>query len=75
MHVGSGNVGLSTANLVGILVIVFLTFTNTRGVKTGAAVQNVFTTTKVLALLGVIAVGLIAQECNCARGEFWGGLA
>src|SRR6201994_2866433 len=59
VHVGSGNVGLSTANLVGILVIVLLTFTNTRGVKTGAAVQNVFTTTKVLALLGVIAVGIL----------------
>src|SRR5580698_9095244 len=56
VRVGSGNVGLSTANLVGILVVIFLTFTNTRGVKTGAAVQNVFTTTKVLALLGVIAV-------------------
>jgi APA family basic amino acid/polyamine antiporter len=57
VHVGSGNVGLSTANLAAIVVIVFLTFTNTRGVKTGAAVQNVFTSAKVLALLAVIAVG------------------
>jgi APA family basic amino acid/polyamine antiporter len=80
VHVGSGNVGLSTANLVGILVIVFLTFTNTRGVKTGAAVQNVFTTTKVLALLGVIAVGLIAKNAiahaaNFGEGwhNFWAG--
>ncbi len=80
VHVGSGNVGLSTANLVGILVIVLLTFTNTRGVKTGAAVQNVFTTTKVLALLGVIAVGLIArnaiaQAANFGAGwhNFWAG--
>jgi APA family basic amino acid/polyamine antiporter len=80
VHVGSGNVGLSTANLVGILVIVFLTFTNTRGVKTGAAVQNVFTTTKVLALLGVIAVGLIAKNAIAlatnfgpAWQNFWAG--
>ncbi len=80
VHVGSGNIGLSTANLVGILVIVFLTFTNTRGVKTGAAVQNVFTTTKVLALLGVIAVGFIAKNfvalaTNFGAGwhNFWAG--
>jgi APA family basic amino acid/polyamine antiporter len=70
MHVGSGSVGLSTANLVAIAVIVFLTYTNTRGVKTGAAVQNVFTTTKVLALLGVIAVGLIAKNAIAHAANF-----
>jgi APA family basic amino acid/polyamine antiporter len=58
-HVGSGNVGLSTAGLVAICVLVMLTWTNTRGVKTGAAVQNVFTSAKVLALLAVIAVGVL----------------
>jgi APA family basic amino acid/polyamine antiporter len=84
VHVGSGNVGLSTANLVGILVIVLLTFTNTRGVKTGAAVQNVFTTTKVLALLGVIAVGILlfvdhkdaqglAANFGAGWHNFWAG--
>src|SRR6201995_4518506 len=84
VHVGSGNVGLSTANLVGILVIVLLTLTNTRGVKTGAAVQNVFTTTKVLALLGVIAVGILlfvdhkdaqglAANFGAGWQNFWAG--
>jgi len=58
-HVGSGNVGLSTAGLVAICVLVLLTWTNTRGIKLGAAVQNVFTSAKVLALLGVIAVGVL----------------
>jgi basic amino acid/polyamine antiporter, APA family len=58
-HVGSGNIGLNTANLAAIVVITLLTFTNTLGVKLGAAVQNVFTSAKVLALLGVIAVGLL----------------
>ncbi len=56
-------------------MIVFLTFTNTRGVKTGAAVQNVFTTTKVLALLGVIAVGLIAKNAIAHCCKLWRGLA
>jgi APA family basic amino acid/polyamine antiporter len=52
-------VGLSTAGLTAICVLVLLTWTNTRGVKTGAAVQNVFTSAKVLALLAVIAVGVL----------------
>jgi basic amino acid/polyamine antiporter, APA family len=59
LRVGSGNVGLNTANLAAVLVIVLLTYTNTRGVKTGAAVQNVFTSAKVLALLGVLAIGAL----------------
>jgi APA family basic amino acid/polyamine antiporter len=58
VHIGSGNIGLSTANLAAIVIITLLTFLNTRGVKLGAAVQNVFTSAKVLALLAVIAVGL-----------------
>src|SRR5271156_5245215 len=57
-HVGSGNVGLNTANLAAIVIIILLTITNTRGVRLGAAVQNVFTSAKVVALLGVVAVGL-----------------
>ena len=78
-HVGSGNVGLSTANLAAIVVITLLTFANTRGVKLGAAVQNVFTSAKVLALLAVIAVGLIARTAvgiaaNFSNGQFWRGL-
>jgi APA family basic amino acid/polyamine antiporter len=58
-HVGSGNVGLNTANLAAIAVITLLTALNTRGVKLGAAVQNVFTSAKVLALLGVLGVGVL----------------
>jgi basic amino acid/polyamine antiporter, APA family len=84
LHVGSGNVGLSTANLAAIVVIVFLTYTNTRGVKTGATVQNVFTSTKVLALLGVIAVGILlfvdhkdaqglAANFGAGWHNFWSG--
>ena len=80
-HIGSGNVGLSTAGLVAICVLVLLTWTNTRGVKTGAAVQNVFTSAKVLALLAVIAVGvLLFVEHKDAAGlaanfgpAFWQG--
>ena len=40
-------------------VIVFLTYINLQGVKTGKSVQNIFTVTKVGALLGLIILGII----------------
>jgi APA family basic amino acid/polyamine antiporter len=52
-------VSLSTAQLVGVLLIVLLTFMNTRGLKLGKLVQNTFTTAKIAALLGLIALGLL----------------
>ena len=79
-HVGSGNVGLSTVGLTAIVIITLLTLLNTRGIKLGAAVQNVFTSAKVLALLGVIAVGLVAKSAAAiaanfgnGRSKFWSG--
>jgi APA family basic amino acid/polyamine antiporter len=72
-HVGSGNVGLNTANLAAIAIITLLTFTNTFGVKTGASVQNVFTSAKVLALLGVLAVGLVAKNAAALAANFGAG--
>jgi APA family basic amino acid/polyamine antiporter len=72
-HVGTGNIGLSTANLAAILVIVLLTWLNTQGVKLGAAVQNVFTSAKVLALLGIVAVGLVARNATAIAANFGAG--
>jgi APA family basic amino acid/polyamine antiporter len=69
-HVGSGNIGLNTANLTAIVMITLLTLLNTFGVKLGAAVQNVFTSAKVLALLGVIAVGFVAKNAAAIRFNF-----
>ncbi len=51
---------LSTAQLGGILLIALLTWTNTRGLEYGRIVQNVFTTTKIGALAGLIIIGLVA---------------
>src|SRR4051794_24936287 len=50
---------LSTAQLVGIAMIAFLTWMNTRGLKIGKLVQNVFTTAKTGSLIGLIVLGLI----------------
>ncbi|HYP14591.1 MAG TPA: amino acid permease [Bryobacteraceae bacterium] len=68
---------LNTQQLVAIAVIVLLTWVNTRGVKTGSVVQNVFTFAKTAALLGLIGFGLFLgrNETAVARnfGDFWGG--
>ncbi len=50
---------LSTAQLLGIAVIVFLTWTNSHGLEYGRLVQNVFTSTKIGALLALIFVTLV----------------
>jgi APA family basic amino acid/polyamine antiporter len=51
-------VSLSTAQLVGILLILLLTATNMLGLQYGKIIQNVFTVAKTGALLGLIVVGL-----------------
>src|SRR6195952_875721 len=51
---------ISAAQIVSILLIGLLTYTNTRGVKGGKWIQNIFTTTKLLALFGLIVAGFIA---------------
>src|SRR6266478_886341 len=49
-------ISLSTQQLVAILVIVFLTILNTRGLRLGKLIQNVFTSAKTLSLLALIAL-------------------
>ena len=60
IHLSQGYaVSLSTAQLVALLLIAALTWTNTRGLEYGRAIQNIFTTAKTGALLGLIVVGLV----------------
>jgi APA family basic amino acid/polyamine antiporter len=50
---------ISAAQLLAIISVVLLTFVNARGVKEGRLVQNVFTVSKTVALLGLIILGFI----------------
>ena len=50
---------LSTAQLLGILMIALLTWMNTRGLSLGKMVQNVFTFAKTGSLIGLIVLGII----------------
>jgi APA family basic amino acid/polyamine antiporter len=74
---GAGKVGLTTQQLLAIVLVVFLTWLNTRGIRTGATVQNVFTFAKVASLLGLIAAGFLVGRNPVAVAEnftdFWRG--
>src|SRR5688572_12495968 len=43
-----GNLKISAAQLLGIALIIFLTYTNTKGIKGGKIIQTTFTTVKLL---------------------------
>jgi APA family basic amino acid/polyamine antiporter len=60
------NFTISVAQIVSIVIIVLLTYTNTRGVQGGKAIQKVFTSAKLLSLFGLIIVGFAAF-----RPEVW----
>jgi APA family basic amino acid/polyamine antiporter len=52
-------VSLSSQQLLAVVMILFLTYINTRGLQIGKVIQNTFTFTKTAALVGLILVGLI----------------
>ena len=68
-------VSLSTQQLVALLVIVLLTFINTRGLKFGKLIQNVFTSAKTLSLLALILIGIFvgrhADALSANFSDFW----
>ncbi len=55
----SGTFRITWVQILAIVVILLLTFINTRGVKNGKLLQNLFTTSKILALLGIILFGFL----------------
>src|SRR5690606_19926486 len=62
-----GSFKLYPAQLVSILLILFLTWVNTRGIKEGKLIQRVFTLTKLFSLFGLIVFGLLMA----ADAEVW----
>ena len=57
-----GPLKINSTMVVAIFMISFLTWLNAQGIVTGKTVQNVFTSTKVLALFGFIAIGFFATK-------------
>ena len=75
IHLGLGYaISLSTAQVVGLIMIALLTWMNTRGLKLGKFVQNVFTVTKTGALIALILLGLVVGWNATAAGGNFGAL-
>src|SRR6266436_6471486 len=68
-------ISLSVQQLVAVLMIIFLTFLNTLGVRLGKLIQNIFTSVKTLSLVGLIVLGIFVGRNAGAITEnfshFW----
>lgn len=65
LHLGSFK--LYIAQLVSIVLIILLTYINTRGIESGKWIQTIFTVTKLLSLFGLIVFGFFLG----ARHDVW----
>ncbi len=61
-----GFIKISAAQLVAIVLIIFLTYTNTKGIKGGKLIQTTFTSAKLISLFGLILFGFLLVKQN-----FW----
>ena len=79
MVLGNMEIGVSTANLTGIAIVILLAVVNIFGVRLGALIQNVFTTAKALSLAALILLAFTvghnatAWAANFGPGwsQFW----
>ena len=62
-------ISISVQQLVGVLMILFITFLNTRGVYLGKLIQNIFTSAKALSLIGLIFLGIFVGKNAGAISE------
>lgn len=60
LHIGPLNI--NSTMVIAIAMISFLTWLNTMGIVTGKTVQNIFSSTKVIALFGFIVIGFLATK-------------
>jgi APA family basic amino acid/polyamine antiporter len=69
------NVRITTVHILAILMIILLTYNNVLGIRNAKWVQNFFTATKVILLIGFIIIGLVLARNNPAmdsnRVIFW----
>ena len=62
----AGYFHISAAQVLAIASIIFLTYTNTKGIKGGKIIQTTFTTIKLLSLFGLIVLGFLL-----VKHSFW----
>src|SRR5579862_3999893 len=68
-------ISLSVQQLVGVIMVIFITFLNMQGVRLGKLIQNIFTSAKTLSLLGLILLCVFVARNHAAIadnfGHFW----
>jgi APA family basic amino acid/polyamine antiporter len=70
-HLGSINV--YWGQVVCIILVVFLTWVNTRGIESGKWIQRIFTFTKLFSLFGLIVLGLVIGASYEVWKHNWAG--
>ncbi|MBE8712156.1 APC family permease [Sphingobacterium hungaricum] len=68
--VQNGDFQITWIQILAIGIILLLTYINTRGVQSGKLLQNVFTGSKIIALLGLIAAGFILIDVSHLAENF-----
>ncbi len=64
-------VSFSTQQLIAVIMLIALTWLNTRGVKLGKWIQNTFTTAKTLSLIALIILGIfIGRNATAISANF-----
>jgi APA family basic amino acid/polyamine antiporter len=76
MVLGNMEIGVNTANLAAIAVVVLLAVVNVFGVKLGAMIQNVFTTAKALSLAALVVLAFtVGRNATALAANFGAGLS
>lgn len=65
-----GTFKITWIQILGIAVIMLLTFINTRGVQSGKILQNVFTLSKIIAIVGLILAGFLMVKNGMLSSAF-----
>ena len=74
MVLGNMDIGVNTANLVGIIIVFLLAIVNIFGVKLGALIQNIFTSAKALSLAALVLITLtIGRNATAMAANFGSG--
>ena len=76
MVLGNMEMGVSTANLAAIVIVVLLAIVNIFGVRLGALIQNVFTSAKAMSLAALILLAFtVGRTAEAWKANFGAGLS
>lgn len=71
-----GSFQITWIQILSILIILLLTYNNTRGIKSGKIVQTIFTISKIAAILAIIILGiLLIKQSHISEHFQWGQAA